>query len=176
MVSELTEGWAIEEGGRSKDRLAQLAATFEAEYEGLLRFAFLVAGNRGEAEDLVQEAFIRIYQTGDRVDSARLVPYARRTIVNLNRSIWRRIAVRRAHAQGQARLQEGFDLSAAHDVRAALMALRPGERACLALRFYEGLEDREIAETLGITLSAVKKRMQRGLLRVRTLIGEDESS
>ena len=63
-----------------------------------------------------------------------------------------------------------------HQVRSALMTLRPGERACLALRFYEDMPDRDIAETLGISISAVKKRMQRGLQKVRSILGEDETS
>jgi RNA polymerase sigma factor (sigma-70 family) len=175
MAAEQTGGWAIEGRARSS-RLERLAAAFEAEYGGLLRFALLVAGNRYEAEDLVQEAFVRIYQGGSRIDAERLVPYAQRTIVNLDRSLWRKITVRRKHGGAAAGSTELGDDAASHDVRAALMALRPGERACLVLRFYEGLLERDIAETLGISLSAVKKRMQRGLEKVRILIGEDGSS
>ena len=167
-------GRAIDGASRSRRRLAHLATVFENEYEGLLRFAYFVSGDRSTAEDLVQEAFVRIYEAGDRVDLGRLRQYARRTVLNLHRSTLRRLSIRLSHLPKQSVSRDPADQFEHYPVRSALMALRAGERACLALRFYEDMKDREIAETLGISVSAVKKRIQRGLQGVRSILGEDE--
>jgi RNA polymerase sigma factor (sigma-70 family) len=176
MLEELAGGRTIDRAARTRDRLARLASAFETEYAGLLRFAYFVSGDRSTAEDLVQEAFVRIYQAGDRVDATRLNQYARRTVLNLHRSSLRRLALRRSHVRMEEDSRDPADQTGQLQVRSALMTLRPGERACLALRFYEDMPDRDIAETLGISISAVKKRMQRGLQKVRSILGEDETS
>ena len=69
-------------------------AFFEENYERLLRAVYLVTGNRGEAEDLAQEAFVKVYERWDRVrDTANPAGYLYRTAVNAHHSRLRRLAV-----------------------------------------------------------------------------------
>src|SRR6266540_3007260 len=76
----------------SRERLEQLGAWFQAEYPSLLRFAYFVTGDSAAAEDLVQDAFVRIYRAGARVEVQGFRSYARKTIVNLHRTGFRRAA------------------------------------------------------------------------------------
>src|SRR5205823_14380574 len=81
----------------SKERLDQLGAWFHAEYPSLLRFAYFVSGDSGTAEDLVQDAFVRLYRSSGRVGDATFKAYARKTILNLARTGFvRRARERRA--------------------------------------------------------------------------------
>src|SRR6266568_2917698 len=76
----------------SQERLDQLGAWFQAEYASLLRFAYFVCGDGATAEDLIQDAFVRIYRAGARVEVHGFRAYARKTIVNLHRTGFRRAA------------------------------------------------------------------------------------
>lgn len=163
----------------TRERLGRLAAWYAVEYEPLLRFAYFLAGDPATAEDLVQETFVRLHRAGDRVHDDGFPAYARATLLNLNRSGLRRVArERRAFGRIGIGRAGGDPADRAHglDVRRALFALSTRQRACLALRFYEDMEDKRIAETLGMSLSAVKKNVQRGLQRMRTALEEVEGS
>jgi len=129
--------------------------------------------DRSSAEDLVQEAFLRIYRHANRIDDSLIAAYARQTIVNLNRSAFRRLQLSRREALHEP--PEGIDPSERaldEDVRRALRTLPVRTRACLALRFYEDMKERDIAETLDMSLAAVKKQIERGLGRLRDALGE----
>src|SRR5215470_10314829 len=80
-------------------RDADFAAYLAARQASLLRTAYLLTGNRQDAEDLVQTAFAKLYLSWDRVrDRGSLDGYVRRILVNEHNSLWRRAWKRREHA------------------------------------------------------------------------------
>lgn len=163
----------------SRERLERLGEWFAAEHAPLLRFAYFVTGDPSSAEDLVQEAFLRIYRAGGRAEEAGIGTYARRTIANLSRSAFRRRGIER---RALASLDRPSGVAGAHDpgprdeVWAALMRLSPQQRACMALRYYEDMTEQQIAEVLGVSLGAVKKQLARATERCRQLLGERRES
>lgn len=162
--------------GPSQERLERLAVWYGAEHERLVRFAYLLTRDNETAEDLVQEAFVRMYRAGARPEEQGLATYARRTILNLARSAFRRRVVERRALAGLPGGSESHDPdhAAGIDVRRALMSLSVPDRACLAMRYYEGFSDRDIAVNLGISDAAAKKRVERAHARLRALLSEAE--
>lgn len=155
----------------SSSRLDRLGEWFAAEYEPLLRFAYFLTGERAAAEDLVQETFVRVFRADRRIEEAGFRAYARRVMVNLQRSRFRR--VRSEHkALASHREPAVVDAEPADHVWRAILALPRQQRACVALRFYEGMTEREIADTLGVTIGTIKKQMHRALTSLREALGE----
>src|SRR5829696_9433731 len=104
----------------------------------VLRWAHLLTGDRGRAEDLVQHAFASTYRHWRRITPDRAEAYVRRAVLNAHLSWWRRGArAERSVAQVPDRAG-GRDLTAVVDERdamwAALATLPPGQRAVLVLR------------------------------------------
>lgn len=100
-----------------------------------------------------------------------MVAYARRTIVNLERSRWRR--VRRAQRAPAQMAETDPDPVDRVTVRRAITSLTAGQRACLALRYFEDLPIRDIATSLRLSEDAVKKHIRRGLDRLRPILSEE---
>ena len=162
----------------SQAKLDRLAAWYDAEYSSLLRFAYFVCGDRSVAEDLVQEAFVRIYRAGARADEAGIGAYARRTVVNLNRSAFRR-RQREHDVYARAGATGGVappDASARDEVWTAILTLSPRQRACVALRYYEDMSEKDVAEALGMSPGAVKKQTSRAMEKMRGLLGDRRRS
>jgi RNA polymerase sigma factor (sigma-70 family) len=163
--------------GPSDERLERLGEWYGAEHPRLVRFAYLLVRDDATAEDLVQEAFVRMYRTGARLDEAGLGAYARQTILNLTRSAFRRRRIERRlldRLGGAEPTTYEPDSASVMDLRAALLRLPLADRACLVLRHFEGYTDREAAGVLGISEAAAKKRVARAHARLRHLLGEEE--
>ncbi len=148
-----------------------VADLFQREGPSLVRLARLFTDDRNAAEDIVQEAFIRLHRSADRIrDLEKAAPYLRSIVLNLARDHNRRglVSLRHREAMRSDDTRRPFeDLAiAAADSRAILDALRtlpPRQRDCLVLRFYLELSEREIAETMGISPNSVKTHCRRGL-------------
>ena len=156
----------------SKSRLDRLGEWFAAEYEPLLRFAYFLTGDAAAAEDLVQDAFVRLYRAERHIQRDGFRAYARRTMVNLNTSAFRR---RRTERKALAVATTASTTSTAEPtdhVWRAILALPRGQRACVALRYYEQLSDQEIADTLSVSIGTVKKQLHRAIGALREALGE----
>lgn len=156
-------------------RLERLGEWFAAEGPSLLRFAYFVAGDRALAEDLVQDAFIRIYRAGGRVEHDGFQTYARRAVANLARSRFRRgLSERRAHSllPRASESTTSVDVETRDEVWAVILTLSPQQRACAALKYYEHLSEKEIAYVLGISIGSVKKQLSRAIEKCRTALGD----
>lgn len=136
---------------------------------GFLRSAILLTGEQASAEDLVQDALLKVADRWSRLRHEAPDAYARRIIYNGAVSRWRRrrreaptAELPDAGAPGQS---EAWLAGA--DVRAALQALTPRQRAVLVLRYYDDLSERQIAETLGVTTGTVKSQAHVALRRLR---------
>jgi RNA polymerase sigma factor (sigma-70 family) len=138
----------------------------------LLRYATLLCGDRREAEDLVQDALIRVFTTlrrphgndpGDLGVLEHTEAYVRRTVLNLyldgHRRRRRWLAVR--HLLGGQVSTAGPDHAGPErlDLHAALAALPPRQRACVVLRYYADLTVGQIADELGVTAGTVKRHL-----------------
>jgi len=159
-------------------RSARVEALFSSAYPDLLRFAYLVSGDRTVAEDLVQDAFVRVWRAGGRIESADAGAYARRAIVNLSRSRFRRSLVerRRLPALVDRSVQGAHDPGDRDEMWAAVLTLSPRERSCVALRFYEDLTEVQTAAALGISVGAVKKMMDRAMKKLRASLTDRSES
>src|SRR5947208_16069208 len=140
----VTEG----EGGR----LAELYVRHSAE---ATRLAYMLTGDRQLAEDLVQDAFVRL--AGRLVhlrDPGAFEAYLRRTVVNLSHSHFRRKRVERAYLARAGSEIEAHDGSPGGSVEdrdalwGALQLLSSRQRIAIVLRFYEDLPEREVAEIM----------------------------
>jgi RNA polymerase sigma factor (sigma-70 family) len=155
-------------------RLEHLGEWFAAAYEPLLRFAYFLTGNRVAAEDLVQDTFVKLYRADRRIDELGFMAYARRTMVDLHRSAFRRVvAERRAVAAART---DAVHVDATDYTWSTILALPRGQRAIVALRYYEGLTKQEIADTLGVSAGTVKKQMHRAMATLRAALGDRSES
>jgi len=135
----------------------------------LFRTACLLCGDPHRAEDVVQDALVRLYAAWDRVDRIdNLDGYVRRIIVNANyserRRPWRR---ERATEPPDVPLAPGFPVEDADAIRAALRALPPGQRRVIVLRHIWNLTVEETAAELGISTGTVKSQSANAVAALR---------
>jgi RNA polymerase sigma-70 factor (ECF subfamily) len=144
---------------------------FRAEYEHLLRAMYLVTGNRDEAEELAQDAFVKACERWDRVRGMdNPIGYLYRTAVNAHRSSLRRV---RASARRALSLQPSDPISKTDDrdrIRRALATLPANQREAVVLVEWVGLSDVEAGHALGISPGAVRVRISRARTSLRPLI------
>lgn len=157
------------------DRL--LVDLFEREGRSLVRLARLFVDDRNAAEDLVQEAFIRLARSAGRIhDSTKAAPYLRSIVLNLARDHNRRglVSLRHRLPFEHERAEEEDRLVLRDDQREVIDALRDlphRQRDCLVLRYYQELGIDDIAATLGISRNSVKTHLQRGLTAMESRLG-----
>ena len=153
-------------------KLERLGTWYEVRYPALLRFAYVICRDAGVAEDLVQESFVRIHRAWRRAELEGLDAYARRTIVNLHRSSFRRLTRERRAAAELAR--SDHHPAPDHDsVWEAMSRLSTRQRVCVALRYYEGLSESETAGVLGLSAGSVKRHVHRAMEKLRAIVGEE---
>jgi RNA polymerase sigma-70 factor (sigma-E family) len=161
---------------------AEFAEFVASSHRALLRSAYLLVGDRGQAEDVVQDALFRTYLSWDRLRAADAAyAYTRTTLVRLvgrgARRRWRgELPSGRPGNERDAAAVPDADL--ALDVRHALAELPWGQRAALVLRYFDDLSEAETAAVLGCSVGTVKSRTNRGLqaLRGRGLLAEPAES
>ena len=145
----------------------------ESRMAGLLRTAYLLTGDRRDAEDLVQTALAKTYLAWSKVERADSADaYVRRILVNSHRRHWRRQRVVETLSAVLPDRASSRDHTAVADARgdlvAALATLPAGQRAVVVLRFLEDLDERETAAALGCSAGTVKSQTARALARLRT--------
>jgi RNA polymerase sigma-70 factor (sigma-E family) len=152
-----------------------VAGLFAAHATDLTRLAYLVVGNRGLAEDIVQEAFLRVWRSRARIRDVDAAPaYLRRTVVNLSRSRLRRTILERRYAT--ATPEAVAEPASWLDLRRAVAALPARRRACVVLRYFADLTEAETAAVLGISVGTVKSQTSKALRHLGTALGEQEAS
>ena len=151
---------------RSTLSLPRCSATRAADCVSLAR---LFVDDRTAAEDLVQEAFIRLARSAHRIrDEERAAAYLRSIVINLARDHNRRGLVSFRHRPPAApdapsAEEHATETEGRQEVVEALRALPRRQRDCVALRYYLDLSIPDIAETLGVSANSVKTHLQRGL-------------
>lgn len=159
------------------DRDEEFRSYVASRSAALLRTAFLLTGDRGDAEDLLQEALARLAGAWHRVERQGAVDaYVRRTMVNLRTSRWRRRRVATVLTDttalpavvGVARVADPAAAVVERDALwTALLGLPPRMRAVLVLRFYEDLSEADAAGVLQCSVGTVKSQTSRALARLR---------
>jgi RNA polymerase sigma-70 factor (ECF subfamily) len=142
---------------------------FDAGHERLLGALFIVTGNRHDAEDLMQEAYVRVLERWDRVGSLEdPTGYLYRTAMNGFRMRVRRtvLATKRV-AGGPTRADDFSEVELREDVRRALTHLTPRQRAALVLTELLGRSAEEAATYLGIKSSTVRVLATQGRAALR---------
>jgi RNA polymerase sigma-70 factor (sigma-E family) len=155
------------------------AALFRDEYAPLVRLAVLLVGDRGVAEEVVQDAFVKLHSRWRTIrEPEKAAAWLRSAVLNGARS-QRRRTVRpiRAPRTTDAPAAEIGALAADLHRRTmdALRKLPERQRAVLVLKFYEGLSEAEIASTLGISTGSVKTHVHRGVGALRSTLGVDDA-
>ncbi len=159
---------------------AEFAAFVAASGARLLRLAVGLTGDRGLAEDLLQEALAKVYLRWGRIaDAGAAEAYTRRVLVTTNVSMWRRRRVAEAPT-GSLPDTVGTDVYADVDRRdelwSALAVLGRKQRAVVVLRYFEDRDDAEIATLLGCSTATVRSQTARALARLRLVPGLGASS
>lgn len=133
----------------------------------LLRTAYLLCGDVHRAQDLVQEALIKVALRWPRLRSGNPAAYARRIIVRDNISWWRRHRHELSTAHADEVRSVSSDPETALVVRRALDRLTARQRAVLVLRHFDDLTERETADVLGVNVGTVKSTNATALARLR---------
>lgn len=149
------------------------------------RLAYRLTGDERDAEDVVQESFIRAYRQLDRFEArSNFGTWLHRIVVNCAMDVLRTRHARRVEQPDSD--AEGPEVPGSHDpsperltlsteirrrVDASMRLLTPQERAAFALRHYEGRSIDEIGRTLGVQKSAAKHAVFRAVRKLRAALG-----
>lgn len=175
----------VRSGARSGNGSADAAADvgrdvavpllFRAHGAGLVRLGYCLTGDRGAAEEAVQDAFVSLYRNWDGLrDRSVALPYLRVALVNRCRSVHRRRA-RTIHAteplSPETSWLPGVDGDAiAHDESVRLAALvrelPQRQREVVVCRYYLDLTERQTADLLEVSVGSVKKHASRALAKL----------
>jgi RNA polymerase sigma-70 factor (sigma-E family) len=149
---------------------ADFAAYVRARQYHLLRAAYLICGDADLAQDLLQEAFVKLAVRWERLRDERPDAYVRTILYRDAVSAWRK--TRREDLAGLDVADRGApaeqdDTSARLDTMRALDALTPRQRAVIVARYFDDRSERETADLLDISLGTVKSTAHDALTRLR---------
>ena len=169
---------------------AQYQRAYEEHHRGVYATAYRVLGNSAQAQDVVQDVFMRVWRRPESFDSRRgdLGSYLRLMARSRAVDVWRegqaagrasdRLKVAVAHAEPRAddRPSEATESEAARQaVRDELRHLPPAQREALVLAYWGGLTADEIAKRSQVPLGTAKSRIRLGMARLRgSLAGQLE--
>ena len=162
----------LDVGGTAPD----VVELFAQEAASLTRLARFYLDDRTAAEDLVQEAFIRLSRSSGRIRrGGNAAAYLRSIVINLARDHNRRGLVSLRHRPPALPDAPSAEEDATHradrqEVIDALRSLPRRQRDCVTLRYYLDLSIADIAETLGLSSNTVKTHLQRGLASLATTL------
>ncbi|MEX2421460.1 MAG: SigE family RNA polymerase sigma factor, partial [Actinomycetota bacterium] len=150
------------------------ATVFNEHHRAAVRLAYLLTSDADQAEDVVAEAFAKVYVRWAKGQVRDVGAYLRRAVANEANSRLRRRYLERAVVQRRSADDRGVrtvdDSAADRDqVWQAIQRLPDRQRHAVVLRYYEDLSEVETAELLGCSVGTVKSQVSRGLARMQTL-------
>jgi RNA polymerase sigma-70 factor (sigma-E family) len=157
--------------------VAEFSEYVAQRWASLVRTAYLLTGDNGHAEDLVQTALAKCYVAWPRL-RAHDAPdaYVRKALLNTYIS-WRRKKSWHEMPSEDPPEPEGVDstddLARRSVILDALTTLPPKQRAVVVLRFYEDQGIHQVAQQLGCSTGSVKRQTHEALRKLRTTLGED---
>ena len=153
---------------------------FELEGRSLVRLARLFVDDRDAAEDIVQEAFLRLARHAGRIDDLDRAPaYLRSIVLNLARDHNRRGLASLRHHATRGREIDVADHVADDLVRSeehlrvleAVRQLPQRQRDCITMRYFEECSNEVTAATLGISVNSVKTHLKRAMATLDERLG-----
>lgn len=148
----------------------QLEELFKERFAPMVRLATLMSGSQDVAQEIVMDAFTRL---APRLDSiAQPAAYLRTSVVNGVRSHHRRLRTVRKQPIPRAAVEWDPEVD---ELWNRLELLRPEERACVVLRFYEDMAITDIATQLELPAGTVKSHLHRSIAKLRDLLSEEVS-
>jgi RNA polymerase sigma-70 factor (sigma-E family) len=157
--------------GEARIRKANLESLYQQHVPRALRVAFLMTGDEKLAEDLVQDAFVRIAGSFRHLRTTDAFgAYLNRTVINLARDNFRRGKVEDRYLRSQARPPDRVDppdIGERDAIVAALSELPHRQRGAIVLRYLEDLSEQGVADQLGCSLGAAKSLIARGMETLR---------
>lgn len=146
-----------------------LEELFRTRRAASVRLVTVLTGDRGVAEEIVQDAFVELSRRWEQLDNP--AAYLRTTLVNRSRKHQRRLGVGRRRVPPPPRLQ--VDAPELDELWGVLVRLPARRRAALVLRFYEDLAIAEIAALLDCRPGTVSSLLHRGLADLREVLNDD---
>ena len=145
---------------------------FASEHARLFSALCAVTGNRQEAEEIMQEAFLKLWERWDRVSGLDdPVGYLYRTAMNVFRQRLRRARVAMRKVVGWTEREDAYALVDSREVVIqGLRALQPRQRAAVVLTSLRGFSSEEAAEMLGMSPGAVRMLATRGRASMRKAV------
>ena len=179
---------SVHDGGQNPDADSRdeasanvMVEVFTGQYPSLVRLAAMLLDDSHAAEDVVQDAYVRVASRHYRLrDSEKALAYLRQTVVNLARNTLRRRLVARRHAVSSVRAaasaeDDAIDRFERQGVVRALRALPRRHREVLVLRYYLDCSVEQTAGLLGLSTGSVKAYASRGFQQLKALIEGEES-
>jgi len=158
-------------GGMGNDQDEDFTSFVHERSPALMRVAFLLTGDRGLAEDLLQSSLEKASRRWPALqDPAAAYSYVRRALINTHISWRRRRSVHEILHDSMPHTAAASAPSAypqADEAMAALAQLPPRMRTVIVLRFYEGLSEADTAAAMNCSIGSVKSQASRGLARLR---------
>lgn len=150
---------------------------YEREHLRLGRAIWLLTGDAGEAEELLQDAFTRVFERWSHVRRMdQPAGYVYRIAANLHRSRWRRAlrAIPTLGRESEATPDLSDYVAERVDLWSALATLTPPQREVVVLIEFLGFDGPSAAVILGIRPSSVRVRLHRARARLREVLGGDD--
>jgi RNA polymerase sigma factor (sigma-70 family) len=149
---------------------------FERNHARLLRGLYLGMGNAQEAEEIMQDAFLAVWERWDRVrEMDDPTGYLFRAAMNRSRSRVRRATRAARRTVGRAESRDAFaDVEDRETIGRALAAVSPRQRAALVLTEYLGYPSEEAGKILGIKAVTVRALASQGRAAMKTELESDD--
>ena len=157
------------------DRDEAVKLLFRAHGPGLIRLGYCLTGDRGAAEEAMQDAFVSLYRNWNTLrDTSATLPYLRVVVVNRCRSVHRgrarRVVATEPLTPDLAWLPGADTEAVAHDealrIAVVVRSLPGRQREVVVCRYYLDLTERQTADLLEITVGSVKKHASRALAKL----------
>jgi RNA polymerase sigma-70 factor (sigma-E family) len=181
MGPEIEDAMPTSAERRVSPGLAALADLYEEHAGSAYRLAYLLTGDADLAEDLVQDAFVKLIgRFADLRSREAFDAYLRRTVVNLSYGLFRRRRVERAYLARERAWAAGSpvglpDIEQQDLLWTQLLAIAPRQRAAMVLRYYDDLTEHQTADVLGCSVRTVNSLVARGLQAMRTQQGGESA-
>ena len=164
---------------RSEERDQAVSALFDRNYASLCRLAYVILGDRAQAEEMVMEAMLKTLGGWSRIrDVERIDAYLKRTVINLCRSKIRRKMIENRVNEVQHHRDESkapdWDAERHETSRLVMEAVRQlpeRQKAAVVLRYFEDLPEAQIAEVLDCSVGTVKSQLSKARAKLEKTLG-----
>jgi len=159
-----------------EEALAHMVAQYETT---LLRTCYMYLRDRGLAEDATQETFLKAYKAldafrGDSSEKTWLMRIAMNTCRDMKRNVWFRYIDRRMEIERLPPPAWTDEFAEEDALTQAVLKLSAKHKEVILLYFYQDMTMREIAEALGISVSAVGKRVKNACNKLKKMLGKED--